>query len=144
VTAESFEWRLDGKVINTTSGNFLTGLTSGVYELTCKNGGCEKTSRPFNVTANEGNGDMSVQYELYPNPTSSGNVNLRVTGPSREDVMVKVVDVLGKEHYINTFTADEIRNSVKIKPANNFRAGVYYMILRQDARLKEIKFIIGE
>lgn len=139
-----YEWSVNGEVIATTTDNFITGLNPGSYQVTCKTGGCSKTSKVFGVTEGEGVIDVALQYHLFPNPASSGNVNLKVVTTGNQDILVKVIDVLGKEHYIQSFTPEQLRNTVKISPANEFRAGVYYMILKQESRYKEIKFVIKD
>lgn len=144
VDASEYLWTLNGNIITGADKNYLTALQAGEYSVICKNGGCSKTSKVFGVTANEDDMNAALQYELFPNPTSSGNINIRVVTPNKQDVTVKVIDVLGREHYINTFNVEELRNSVRIAPKNEFRSGVYYMILKQESRMKEIKFIIGE
>jgi fibronectin type 3 domain-containing protein/predicted esterase len=143
VDAEEFQWSLNGEIISVTNNRFLTALTPGVYSVTCKNGGCSKTSKEFAITGND-DVDVALQYSLYPNPASSDNVNLKVITANREEILVKVIDVLGKEHYVNSFTVEELRNSVKISPRNEFRAGVYYLLLKQKSIFKEIKFIIRD
>lgn len=139
-----YEWSVNGEVIATTTENFITGLNAGSYQVACKTGGCAKTSKVFGVTESAGDIAVALQYQLFPNPTSAGNVNLKVVTTNTQDVLVKVIDVLGKEHYLQSFTPEQLRNTVKISPASEFRAGVYYMILKQESRYKEIKFVIAQ
>jgi predicted esterase len=141
--AEQYEWTLNGEKISDASHNAIAALAPGVYQVICKSGGCMKTSKEFSITGNEDDPNIALQYQLYPNPASSGNINLRVITPNREEVLVKVIDVLGKEHYVNSFNPEELKNSVKISPRNAFHSGVYYMILKQGSRFREIKFIVA-
>jgi predicted esterase len=144
VNVAEYKWRRNGEVISLTGDNFLTNLAGGEYEVTCSLGGCSKTSKVFLVTGAEEGPDAAFEYSIFPNPTASNNIRLKVVTRSREDVLVKVVDVLGKEHYINSFSPEALRESVTLAPRQDFRSGVYYVILKQSSTLRELKLIIKE
>jgi hypothetical protein len=144
VVADKYEWRKNGEVIDVAQSNSITGLTAGSYEVTCWKGGCEKTSKVFSVTGAEESYERVFVSTVFPNPASNANINLKVVTPSNDDVLVKVIDVLGKEHYIQTFDAGSLRESVKITPKNVFRSGVYYVIVKQNQYLREVKFMIRD
>jgi predicted esterase len=144
ISGVDYEWKHNGETIELSQNQFITGVTHGEYLVTCTKGGCSQTSRAFMITENEEDPSMTLQYQLYPNPTSSDNLNLKVVTREKGDVRIKIIDVLGREHYIHSYRADELSEAIKIAPAQSFRSGVYYMILQQNSQLREIKFIIKD
>jgi hypothetical protein len=144
VVADSYEWTKNGEVIPTNNERFLVTTEPGMYQVTCKTAGCARMSRVFGVTETGDGLNIETQYHVFPNPTSSGEVNLKMSTTRREAVVVKVIDVLGREHYVNTFDPERLSAGVRIEPRNEFRAGVYYMLVKQGATFKEIKFVVKE
>lgn len=141
--AEEYQWTLNGEVIATTIENFITAAEPGVYQVTCKTGNCFKSSKVFSITGTE-EGISHESVSVYPNPTNADNIHLKMTTSNNADVLVRVVDILGRQHYANTFAAEQLRSAVSISSPSGFRAGVYFMLVKQGTRLKEIKFIIKD
>jgi predicted esterase len=144
VSGVNYEWKHNGETIELSQNHFITGITPGEYSVTCTKGGCSQTSRAFLVTENEVDPSITLQYHLYPNPTSGNNINLKVVTREKSDVRIKIIDVLGKEHYMHSYRSEELSEPIKIAPAQSFRSGVYYMILQQNSQLRQIKFIIKD
>jgi hypothetical protein len=142
VSASSYTWTRNGEVIMVSPFNYILAFESGSYDVTAKNGGCSKTSRTFLVTAREGEPDF--RYNVFPNPTSSDQIFLQVMARSNDDVRVKMVDLVGKEVYMNMFSAEQLKESVQLSPSTRLRAGVYIVMLEQKTRVHKIKLIVKE
>jgi hypothetical protein len=129
-------------VIAITTKNHIVVSEPGTYGVTARLVGCSKSAREYLVTATEG--DQDFRYNLFPNPTSSGEIHLQVTASSNEDVKVRMVDLVGKEVYLNVFSTEQLKESVELSPSNRLRAGVYIVMLEQKRRVHKIKLIVKE
>jgi chitodextrinase len=142
VSATTYTWTRNGEVIQVSPYNYFVATEPGSYDVTVQNGGCSKTSRTYLVTGAEGEPDL--KYNVYPNPTSSDQIFLQVIASSNEDVNVKVVDLVGKEVFVDVFNTEQLKESVQLSPSTRLRAGVYVILLEQKQRIQKIKLILKE
>lgn len=106
---------------------FDTNDIPGPYGKTCSitvPGAARMAMRPFEVTAS-------------PNPFSE-SVTLEIAASSTEDISVAVYDMAGRrlEHF--TAPVEKVR---QIQIGQQYPAGVYNVILRQDEQIKSVRLI---
>ena len=83
-----------------------------------------------------------IAYDLYPNPSTSENVNLRVIARDPGDVKITVTDALGKEVYRSQQSDEILSEGIRMKFNQDLRPGMYFMILEQNSSIRKLKFII--
>jgi len=79
----------------------------------------------------------SLVFHAYPNPTNSGNLNIRVaTVNSPEPVQIRMVDLMGKPLYNNSFSKQEAQQGVRITTKETLVNGIYIIMVNQGAKHK--------
>jgi hypothetical protein len=61
---------------------------------------------------------------VYPNPTSSQNVNLELINPTTESVTIRILDMTGRASFFSTISAEELKSTIAIK-AEDMKSGIY-------------------
>lgn len=136
-------WSLNGTEITTDrSQNFIVPASNGSYTLTVAKGGCRQTSRAFVVT---GVAELSADnsFAVYPNPTTTDNINLHVRVYGKENISVRILDVLGREYRVRTESTEE-PSVLAVKPVQRLKPGVYFMAIGDGSDARTIKFIVEE
>lgn len=65
-------------------------------------------------------------FELFPNPNSGENINLKLSSDKDEEVLVVVYDISGKESYSKIIITEDTGESVyAIDPSNKLAPGIY-------------------
>ena len=136
-------WSLNGTEISTDrSQNFIVPASNGSYTLTVAKGGCRQTSRAFVVT---GVAELSADnsFAVYPNPTTTDNINLHVRVYGKENISVRILDILGREYRVRTESTEE-PSVLAVKPVQRLKPGVYFMAIGDGSDARTIKFIVEE
>lgn len=139
---ERYTWFHNGNELsNDPSANFIIPTSDGSYTLSVAKGGCSKMSRSFVVT---GVPEISVSndFAVYPNPTTSNNIKLKVNAPGRQELRIRILDVVGREFHNVTADAPGGQSVLEVKPLQPLRPGVYFMAIESDMKVSTIKFII--
>jgi hypothetical protein len=116
-----------GQPIPTTTGNVivLVGEFGGIPQVTARSLADVSLSTPtFTETGN---------FAFYPNPTSTGFVN--ITTPSSEAVFVTVLDILGKQVISRTLNGNRLDVSA-------LKSGVYIVKLSQNSATITKKLVV--
>ena len=95
-----------------------------------------------NITGIEENEISISQFEVYPNPTS-GLINIQYFLKQPEDVSVKIIDMLGKIVYGNSFTnkvSGINRDFVNVELTN----GIYNIMIQTKSEIINKKLIINK
>ena len=144
VAAAEYTWFLNGEeLVKSESAYYLVADQDGEYMLQVRSGDCQMTSRAFGVTSisPENNGSS---IHLFPNPTTSANINLKGQLSSGTEVRIRILDNIGREVYATTAAAEEVAASVRLKVSKTLSPGIYFLVLEQDSRKEKIKFILRE
>ncbi len=144
ISNDSYIWSLNGQEIaSTISENFLVAKDPGSYTLSFKQGGCYKTSREHVITSVEESSN-GFFIHVFPNPATTKNFNLKVETPSQEAVLVKVVDILGRQFFQSVYEPVELREGVTLEPEHDLKAGVYFVLTEQGSRKAHLKVLVKE
>src|SRR5690606_28136636 len=140
--AQEYIWSQNGETVyrSLTDPRF-TPTADGSYTLTVRKGGCLRTSREQVVTGVERESFSSFQ--LYPNPTTSRNIKLRFAGAGN-DVVVRIVDVVGKEVFTMPYENLGQSGELQIEPMQRLAKGVYLMTIEYRSGKQQIRFVIEE
>jgi hypothetical protein len=68
---------------------------------------------------------------VYPNPASQNDLNLRVETASERPVVVRIVDFSGREVYRSEFRPEEVAAGIQILPSAALYDGLYIMMINQ-------------
>ncbi len=99
-TDGSHQWFLNGSPIQGTTGRVLTPTSSGVYTVQVSKKGCvSELSEALRFDFVSAERDVSANLMAFPNPSKDGKFTLTLETKSREDIHLKVVDLLGKVIY---------------------------------------------
>lgn len=79
---------------------------------------------------------------VFPNPSSSDNINIRVDSGIDAPVNVKLIDMVGRAHYDNTFTREEAAQGAKVQPNAVLINGIYVLMVRQGNKLIKEKIVV--
>jgi hypothetical protein len=91
------------------------------------------------VTAIE---DRPLDISIYPNPASTGNINVHVSGFNGKDVNVRVVDMLGRIVYDKAYYASELYGHDGVSLSLRVDDGVYLLIFNNGGKEQRRRVII--
>ncbi len=143
-----FTYSLDGTTYQ--ASPLFTGLLPGLYRGFVKDSkGCTGSLPDINVGPNcprplaaTGNAYVNTAkqpesnvklLEAYPNP-STNDFTLVLTGYSKEKVSITITDIFGTKVYQTTSV-----NKQKISFGNNFKPGLYFVMVEQNGKKESIK-----
>lgn len=118
------------------------GTVTYYYRARVTNGTCTADSNVITVTLNAATKNTTDDYvaldaSAYPNPFS-GAFNVKTITNSEENFVIKAYDMTGKLVYNKEIAFDAIDNEVI---GEQFRAGMYTIVVQQGAELKTIRVI---
>jgi chitodextrinase len=131
-------WSKNGEALDNSDNPFFIPTDDGRYSVTVFSGGCSFQSPEFLINNVQENG--SSLYNLYPNPTTSENIQI-VTGKKGITADIRIMDILGKEIYKTTHTSGS-NGTIMIKTPNVLSDGVYFLMIDDGGVKKQIRFII--
>ena len=87
---------------------------------------------------------VGMQATVYPNPATNDDLNVKIlSGDDHTPIIMKVVDILGKEYYLN-----EIEGSLsvdqKIESKEKMLPGMYFIIIKQGDNIINEKILIRD
>jgi hypothetical protein len=85
--------------------------------------------------------DEEFSSTVYPNPSTSDNVNLHIRTSFDGPVQVQLIDLLGKEQYNRTFDTQEIQNDLELL-LPYLADGVYVLSVTQGQRQMKQKLMV--
>jgi hypothetical protein len=163
----AYQWQKNGVVISTAKSNTYTATTPGVYRarfsrlstapteaqwnrwsanVTVTQVGATSTARVNTSSLEMVPEDSVVQQDLsfsvYPNPATSGTVNLHLQGAGEGPVRVTLTDQLGKEWYTETFEGPVLQTDQPLTLPATVPGGVYIMLLRQGQKQVRTKVVL--
>jgi hypothetical protein len=72
-----------------------------------------------------------VSVNVYPNPVASNNITVIVNTASDAPVEIKMIDIMGKTYYHNSFSRHEVSRGTRITPPSTLLNGMYVLIVNQ-------------
>jgi hypothetical protein len=69
--------------------------------------------------------DPTTMLNVYPNPSAADNINVSVTGESNEEILVVVLDFLGREYYSKVVIIENGTYKFVVDPSKTLSPGVY-------------------
>ena len=87
-------------------------------------------------------GGETMRVNIYPNPSTSENVFVQVESLHEGPVQVKMIDMMGRPHYTNTHSAEELQRGTTLKPNHLLINGVYLIVVNQGKRVEKERVVI--
>lgn len=84
---------------------------------------------------------------LYPNPTSSHNINLKLEDSDYKTTapfLIRIVDLLGKTHIKYNTDTDKLKYGVQLPLRQKLTPGIYIIMIEQANEVNKLKLIIDE
>jgi hypothetical protein len=72
---------------------------------------------------------------VYPNPTTSQDINVQVESEDPSPVYMKLIDFSGRQVYQGEFNISDVNQGVKLLPTEQIREGLYVLIIQQKDRI---------
>jgi hypothetical protein len=138
VWGPKYIWLKNGEALANSDNPFWIPSEDGRYSVTVVSGGCSFQSPEFLISNVQEN--ASSLYTLYPNPTSSENIQI-VGGKKGITANIRIMDILGKEIY-RTMQTSGNTGTMLIKTPGVLSDGVYFLMIDDGAIKKQIRFII--
>lgn len=130
-STDGFEFVALGKVAgkgttNSTSDYFYEdeNLVKGNNYYRLKQVDYDGKSSYSNVVVINYDGATPLGISLYPNPTTSQNVNLKLINSTGEDVNIRIYDLAGKTQFKSTATSENLSSEMELK-TDELKAGIY-------------------
>lgn len=131
---ETYQWLLNGQVLNGENDSILMVTQNGNYAvLVTDEFGCSDTSSDFSITFVNSSNNKKPHFELYPNPTSN-ILHCYSSVANKTDAWV--LDILGKP--IQQITIQSGNNTIN---ANDWKAGVYFIVIPSSNMITNYKII---
>jgi chitodextrinase len=86
----------------------------------------------------------TVLPDIYPNPLTPMEDLTMIVPDSKHPVKVKLMDLMGKSYYENTFVDGELSNATRIRPSQQLIKGIYIMVVEQGNKTSKQKIIVRE
>ena len=93
-------------------------------------------AQSFNETLSSNDYSLAKSFNVYPNPTNTGSVNIVSNASSYGKINVAVYDVLGKQVINNVMTTEKLNVS-------SLNTGVYIMKITQGKAISTKKLVIN-
>jgi hypothetical protein len=146
--AGSYSWTFGDGGISSNQNPHHTYMQAGVYPVRliitniCRSDTAYDTVRIGGVKNNDF-ADNTIGIELYPNPASSGYVEMKVNGIYGEQVKVRIYNMLGSE-VLTREIATEGRESFtqRIELGTLLSKGTYTVILETEKGIKSEKLVV--
>ena len=95
------------------------------------------------VSINNSFEGQRMEVILFPNPTSQGNINLRVISQNKENTIhISMVNISGERFYDKTHWASDFSQDKKITIPGRLKPGIYVLIVKQNDQVFRAKLII--
>jgi fibronectin type 3 domain-containing protein/predicted esterase len=142
----SLQWYKNGEPIPGATTNIFLPETSGSYSIAELGLSCKTESDPYEylVTGNESENIHGFVLSVYPNPTKNGNINVSITSQCSKVVEVKLVDILGKSLFVNSFNTHQTEKGIKLEVQETLRSGIYFVTATQGTHVIKKKIIVTE
>ncbi|QSE96286.1 T9SS type A sorting domain-containing protein [Fulvivirga lutea] len=75
--------------------------------------------------------NFTLLFNVYPNPTSENNINVRVTANQDVPVRLELFDLFGKKVFSNEYSSSELYDDIKVQPTEQLNQGIYIIRLEQ-------------
>jgi hypothetical protein len=75
-----------------------------------------------------------ITVNVFPNPSSADNIHLRVETSVNLPVQVRMLDMVGKAHFYQVFTPQDLQVGTQIRPSGNLLNGMYIIQIEQGNR----------
>ncbi len=134
----TYQWTLDGNIINNETTTNYTADATGIYCLVASNAsGCKDTSNCLPVTNCVGFETLlEADIQLYPNPA---NQFLNLTMPSNyQEVAIAVFDMQGRKLNINVAPSS---NGIYQIPLQDVAIGLYQITINTSSKLISKRFV---
>jgi hypothetical protein len=82
--------------------------------------------------------------DIYPNPLRPMDDLTMVVPDTNQPVRVKLLDLMGKSYYENTFLEGELSTATQIRPNQQLIKGIYIMVVEQGNKTTKQKIIVKE
>jgi hypothetical protein len=134
-TGTTYQWYLNGNPISGATNQSYTATVSGAYTVKVTDGsGCvSEASLVQNVIVTSVNDFGSIEYGIYPNPTS-GLINIKSDELTGKNYTVILADGLGK--IIQTGA------NLKTMDLSAFSNGIYYISVKTSESVKNEKLVL--
>jgi hypothetical protein len=139
------QWYKDGAPISGANEGYYVPDFSGSYSVEQIQNSCGRMSESFEITGVENEtGNSAFNLSVYPNPSKSDDLNVRIFSLSHSDVKIGIMDIVGKYHYNNTFEYSEAVEGIQLTPIDPLSNGVYFVIVVQGKETIKRKIIITQ
>lgn len=125
----SYAWYLDGALIDGSNSQTITADANGSYVVVITSAsGCEITSNAADITLSLTDHNALNQFEVYPNPTNTGMVSVKIELASNfnSNTFVQLMSIDGK-------SLDKIQvtqnSNAQIVDLSDVKAGIYFIRL---------------
>lgn len=139
VTAQQYVWKRNGVPFMTTTLPFVKTQLSGAYSVTVSSGECSATSGEVTLVGTEDSYGQNFFVELWPNPSSADEFNVRIESNYQGYARISVVDIVGRSV---TVRDSVLPNGVHTFSNLHLNAGVYLVKVEQGERSKTIRLIV--
>jgi chitodextrinase len=102
-----------------------------------------KSASPKKMTA-EAVETAPVLPDIYPNPLRPTDDLTMVVPDGNQPVSVKLMDLMGKSYYENTFLEGELSTATQIRPNQQLTKGIYIMVVEHGNKITKQKIIVKE
>lgn len=121
--AYDWDYSIDGSSNMRKLKPWLDPVNSGVVKLNPVKSNCTPVSGGTGITINNNALDNSIS--IYPNPSISGLVQVKINLADQSDITMELYDVTGKK--LNSFKVDNIRSGSYTLDLSQYSNGMYML-----------------
>jgi hypothetical protein len=79
---------------------------------------------------------------VYPNPTTESDINVQMESEEQTPVYIKLIDFSGRQVFGGEFTAEELKQGVRVLPTEKMQNGIYLMQINQNGKITQERISI--
>jgi hypothetical protein len=121
--AYDWDYSIDGSANNRKLKPWLDPVNSGVVKLNPLKSNCTPVTGGTGISINNNALDNSIS--IYPNPSTSGLVQVKINLADQSDLTMDLYDITGKK--LNSFKVDKIRSGSYTLNLSQYSNGMYLL-----------------
>jgi hypothetical protein len=160
----AYQWQKNGVNISGASGNTYTATSPGKYRARFSRLSSTPTASQWNkwsaevtitesTTTSARSAEIAMTEEpetneefstsLYPNPTNSENINLKVVTAENGDLQIQVLDRMGRVLFDDTIAEVDANGNTQVNIPTHLNDGIYFVVVTHGKRRLVEKLIIA-
>lgn len=138
--AYDWDYSIDGSANNRKLKPWLDPVNSGIVKLNPVKSNCTPVNGGTGISINNNALDNAIS--IYPNPSTSGLVQVKINLADQSDLTIDLYDITGKK--LNSFKVDKIRSGAYTLDLSQYSNGMYLLKCSDGSAISSKKIMLSK